>query len=153
MAEQSNNNPKTGKNTGTDGKGGKPKFNLNWILAAAALGFIVINLLFGGRNLTKSKEWGDVERMIENRKDMAEIYLKPEAIESGRYPEASGGGNAFSMGQTGPNFVYNIASVELFDKRLSETQERVGYTQSAAVLLVPTLHEPRWRVLPTKPWM
>ncbi len=142
MAEKSNNNPKTGKNTSKDGKDGKPKFNLNWILAAAALGFIVINLLFGGRNLTKSKEWGDVERMIENRdieriivvnKDKAEIYLKPEAIESGRYPEASTGGNAFSMGQTGPNFVYNIASVELFDNRLSETQERVGYTQSERI--------------------
>lgn len=143
MAEKnSNNNPRPGKNGSKDGKDGKPKFNFNWILAALALGFIGINLLFGGRNLTKSMEWGDVEMMIENRdidrivvvnKDKAEIYLNPEAIESGRYPEASGGSNAFSMGQTGPNFVYNIASVELFDKQLSEVQDRVGYSQSERI--------------------
>ncbi len=146
MAEKSNNNnPRLGKNgpkDGKDGKDGKPKFNLNWILAALALGFIGINLLFGGRNLTKSMEWGDVEMMINNRdierivvvnKDKAELYLKPEAVESGRYPEASGGSNPFSMGQVGPNFIYNIASVELFDKQLSEVQDRADYSQSERI--------------------
>ena len=142
MAEKSNNNPGSGKKSDKNNKDGKPKFNVNWILAATALGFIGINLLFGGRNITKSREWSDVQSMIENRdierivvvnKDKAEIFLKPEAIESGRYPEASGGGNAFSMGQIGPNFVYNIASVELFDKQLSEEQDRAGYSQDEKI--------------------
>jgi AFG3 family protein len=136
MAEN-NNNTQAGKGNSKDGKEGKPKFNMNWILIATAIGFIGINLLFGGKKLTKSREWGDVERMIENHdvsrivvvnKDKAEIYLKPEAIESGRYPDASGSASPFSMGQAGASFEYNIASVEIFDKQISDLQERAGYS-------------------------
>ena len=142
MAENTNKKSQESKGTSNNNKNGKPKFNMNWILGAAFLGFIAINLLFGGRNITKSQEWGDVENMIVNRdiarivvvnKDKAEIYLKPEAVESGRYPDASSGGGAFSMVQSGPNFVYNIGTVEMFDQQLAEAQERAGYTPAERI--------------------
>ena len=135
MAEKEKNNMNSpGKKP--EGQDKKPKFNTNWIFAIAFLGLIIINLLFGGRGVTKSREWGDVEAMIINRdiqkivvvnKDKAEIYLTPEAIESGRYPEASTSSGPFSVTQ-GPGFQYNIASVELFDKQLNEAQERASYS-------------------------
>ena len=85
MAE--NINPKGKK---PDNKDKKPKFNVNWIFGAAFLGLILINLLFGGKGVTKSQEWGDVERMIENHdiekiviinETKAEIFLTQQALE------------------------------------------------------------------------
>lgn len=141
MAERNTGRPQNNNNSGQkkDDKSGKPRVNMNWVFLATAVGLILINLVFGSKHISQTKEWGDIENMIMSRdiskivivnKDKAEIYLKPEAIESGRYPEASGKGNAFSLTGPGPNFVFNIGTVELFDKQLNDAQERANYTQA-----------------------
>ncbi len=133
MAENTNKQAKK-----PEGSEKKPKFNISWAFGAAIVGLLAVQLIFGGGSSVKSRQWGDVERMLENHdiekivvvnKDKAEIHLTNEAIQSGRYPEASSSTGPFSMAQGGPSFIYNIASVELFDKQLNDVQERLGFPQ------------------------
>lgn len=138
MAENNNNNGSGQQGKGTGGKDTKPKFNLSWILAAVAVAMIGIQLMYGGKSVSKIEQWRDLSLMIENHdirkivvvnKEFAQIFLTPEALESGRYPKASTG-NAISMQSSSPNFVYNFATVELFEESLNETQEKAGYTDT-----------------------
>jgi len=139
MAENSNNNNGSGqKGKGPAGKDNKPKFNLSWILAVVAVVMIGIQLMYGGKGPSKIEQWRDLSLMIENHdirkivvvnKEFAQIFLTPESLESGRYPKASTG-NAISMQGDSPNFVYNFATVELFENSLNETQEKSGYTDA-----------------------
>jgi cell division protease FtsH len=137
MTEKNRKDQNTNK-PGGPGKDDKPKINPTWIYLAIGVGLIAINFIFGGKRVEKVEQWGEVERMIENRdirkivvvnKEYAEIYLTPEAIESGRYPNASGSGN-FSFSGPAPNYTYHFATVELFDTRLNEIQEQNNYTES-----------------------
>lgn len=141
MAEENNNsknnnNPGQGKTPG--GKDLKPKFNLSWLLAALAVAMIGIQLMYGGKSVSKIEQRRELDQMIENHdirkivvvnKEFAQIFLTPEALESGRYPKASTG-NAISMTGSTPNFVYNFATVELFETSLNEAQEKSGYTET-----------------------
>jgi len=139
MAENSNNNNGSGQQgKGPAGKDNKPKFNLSWILAVVAVVMIGIQLMYGGKGTSKIEQWRDLSLMIENHdirkivvvnKEFAQIFLTPESLESGRYPKASTG-NAISMQGDSPNFVYNFATVELFENSLNETQEKSGYTDA-----------------------
>lgn len=135
--KEQNTNKQGSGGSGT-GKNGKPKFNPTWIYVAIGLGLIAINFMFGGSSVEKAEQWRDVELMIENRdirkivvinKEIAEIYLTAGAIESGRYPEASGTGS-FNLSGPSPNYRYHFATVELFEQRLKETQQELGYNES-----------------------
>ncbi|MCF8221688.1 MAG: ATP-dependent zinc metalloprotease FtsH [Bacteroidales bacterium] len=135
--KEQNTNKQGSGGSGT-GKNGKPKINPTWIYVAIGLGLIAINFMFGGRSVEKAEQWRDVELMIENRdirkivvinKEFAEIYLTADAIESGRYPEASGTGS-FNLSGSSPNYTYHFATVELFESRLKETQQDLGYDES-----------------------
>jgi len=137
MTEKDRKDQNTNK-SGGPGKDDKPKINPTWIYLAIGVGLIAINFIFGGKRVEKVEQWGEVEKMIENRdirkivvvnKEYAEIYLTPEAIESGRYPNMSGSGN-FSFSGPSPNYTYHFATVELFDTRLNEIQEQNNYTES-----------------------
>src|SRR5512133_4048815 len=90
MAEdkETNKENKNEKNT-------KPKFNSNWIFAILILSVFGLQFLFTGKATQKAGQ-RDIEKMVINHdidkvvvvnKDRAEIYLKPEALKSGRYPE------------------------------------------------------------------
>ncbi|HUS87584.1 MAG TPA: ATP-dependent zinc metalloprotease FtsH [Bacteroidales bacterium] len=135
MAEKENN-----KQANTPGgRENKPKFNPTWLFAFIAFGLIGLNLIFGGgRNIKKAEQWRDVELMIQNHdiqkivvvnKEHAEIYLKSEALESGRYPDISPPG-AFSLTGASPNYIYSFGTVELFESALSEALEASGYSVS-----------------------
>ncbi len=136
MAEQeNNNNNQQGNNPGN--KDLKPKFNPTWLFVALAIGLIGINLLFGGNKGAKPAEWKDVQSMITNHdiskitivnNEYAEIYLKPEALESGRYSDLSPN-SSFSLTGPSPNYIYNFGTVELFGQDLSDALERAGYSQ------------------------
>lgn len=138
MTEKNRRNQNTNKPGGGQGKNDKPKINPTWIYLAIGVGLIAINFIFGGNKIEKVEQWGEVERMIENKdirrivvvnKEYAELYLTAEAIESGRYPDVSGSGN-FSFSGPSPNYTYHFATVELFDSRLNEIQEQNNYTES-----------------------
>ncbi|MCA1757523.1 MAG: ATP-dependent zinc metalloprotease FtsH [Bacteroidales bacterium] len=136
MAE--NNSEKQGQQGRTPGgKDNKPKFNLSWVLVAVAVAMIGIQLIYGGNTVSKIEQWRELEQMIVSRditkivvvnKEFAQIFLTPDALNSGRYPKASTG-NMFSIPGSSPNFIYNFATVELFEKSLNETQEQAGYQE------------------------
>jgi len=138
MTDKDNKEQNKDTQGGGPGKNGKPKINPTWIYLAIGVGLIAINFMFGGSKVEKAEQWRDVEQMIENKdvrkivvvnKEFAEIYLTEQAVESGRYPELSGS-ESFSLTGPSPSYIYNFATVELFESRLSEIQEEYAYSES-----------------------
>ncbi|MFO7755535.1 MAG: ATP-dependent zinc metalloprotease FtsH [Bacteroidales bacterium] len=142
MTEENKREQNTGKQGSGQGSGpgknGKPKINPTWIYLAIGVGLIAINFMFGGSNVEKAEQWREVEQMIQDKdvrkivvvnKEFAEIYLTAEALESGRYPDVSGSGN-ISLSGPSPSYIYNFATVELFESRLAEIQEEYNYSES-----------------------
>lgn len=119
------------KNTGQGNKPGKPKFNIYWVY-----GIIAIVFFFGTQFLNygggpKETNWGqlknvmlqngDVEKIIIVNGKRAEIYLKKDRLNSGRYEELFDGGATLAPG--GPQYVLTVVSVDSFERRLEELQK------------------------------
>jgi len=113
----------------------KPKFNTNWIFGILALVIILFNILYGGKTTQKTttgqlKEMlakKDVEKIVVVNKEKAEIFLKKEAIESGRYKDLPKGGNGFGLAAPKPNYSINIGDLSKFETFLVDTQKSTGY--------------------------
>ncbi len=138
MTENTDNNQGTDKKTD---KNSKPRFNTNWIFAILALSLIIYTMVFGGKDVEKVTT-GDLKNMITNRdidkivvvnKEQAEIYLKKEAIESGRYPKVQKPGTSFGLTMPKPNFVYNIGDISSFEPFLKDTQKNSGYNENELI--------------------
>ena len=122
MAENNNNK-------GTDNKSDKnlkPKFNSNWIFAILAISFIAIQLIYSGkttpkaltRDLMEMISNRDIERLVIVNKEIAEIYLTKEALQSDRHPDINvqgGGGMGLGAGSQKPHYTYNIADISTFE--------------------------------------
>ena len=112
----------------------KPKFNSNWIFAILAVSVILFNIMFAGKTIPKAstskiKEMiasRDLEKITVVNKELAKIYLKKEAIESGRYPEIPKPGNGFGLSVPKPNFTYNIGDISSFEPFIIEEQKNAG---------------------------
>ena len=119
----------------------KPKFNLNWIFLFLAISIIVIHLIFGGNSIPKTtigeiKEMintRDIEKVIIVNKKIAEIYLKKEAVESGRYPKIAKSSNGLSMSLPKPNFTYNIIDISSFETFIINSQSVAGYNEKEVI--------------------
>ena len=126
-----------------DDKNLKPRFNSNWIFAIIAISFIVYNLMYSGKTVEKTS-MGDIKKMIEqrdiekiiivNRKE-AEIFLKNEALASGRYPKVSKPSSGFGALSTTvkPHFTYNIGDISKFEKDFEENQRNSGYDEKEMI--------------------
>lgn len=139
MADNDNRNQGPVKPTD---KNMKPKFNSNWIFAILAVSFIVINLLYGGKSTPKAQTRDlkemianrDIERIVIINKEVAEIYLKKEAIESGRYPNLpKNNGGRMGLGVPKPNYTYNIGDISTFQPFLLDEQKAAGYEEKDIV--------------------
>ena len=116
----------------------KPRFNSNWLFAILAIAFIAINFMYTGKTVQKTTT-GDIKEMIANRdiekivivnKETAEIFLKSEALESGRYPKVPKPSSGFGAAATPkPHFTYNIGDVSNFEGFFTETQKSSGYDE------------------------
>jgi ATP-dependent metalloprotease FtsH len=114
----------------------KPRFNTNWIFAVLAVSLIVFSLFNNGKTVpqtTKSEIMSmiaghDIDKIIVVNKELAEIYLKKEALESGRYPKAVKPGSGFGIALPKPNFTYNIGDSN-FETFLIEAQKNTGYAE------------------------
>jgi cell division protease FtsH len=114
----------------------KPRFNTNWIFAVLAVSLIVFSLFNNGKatpQTTKTEIMNmitghDIEKIVVVNKDLAEIYLKKEALESGRYPKVPKPGTGFGLGLPKPNFTYNIGDSN-FETFLIEAQKNAGYAE------------------------
>ncbi len=135
MAEENNNNQ--GQEKKTD-KNQKPKFNSNWIFAIIAISILIFQIMYGGKsvekiNTGKLKDLINdhaIERIVVVNKEMAEIYLTQEALESGNYTKQPKSGNR-GAGFSGPraNFTYTFGDISKFETLVSETQENAGYDE------------------------
>jgi len=116
-------------NPPTDNKTGKPKFNIYWIYGIIAL--VIFGLqFFSVGNKTKETNWAqlknvmfqnnDIEKIIIVNGKKAEIYIKNESLNSGRYEELFDGTS--SINTYGPHYEMMVLSVESFERRLEELQ-------------------------------
>jgi len=114
----------------------KTRFNSNWIFAIIVLAFIAVNLLYTGKTVQKTttsdiKEMiakRDIEKIVVINKELAEIYLKKEALESDRYPKVPKPGKGFGMSVPKAHFTYNIGDISNFEPFLLEAQKNAGYS-------------------------
>jgi AFG3 family protein len=140
MAENNNNK-------GTDNKSDKnlkPKFNSNWIFAILAISFIAIQLIYSGkttpkaltRDLMEMISNRDIERLVIVNKEIAEIYLTKEALQSDRHPDINvqgGGGMGLGAGSQKPHYTYNIADISTFEPFFLEEQKKAGYSDDEII--------------------
>jgi ATP-dependent metalloprotease FtsH len=122
-------------------KNSKPRFNTNWIFAILALSVILFQLFYGGKSVEKTttseiKEMiahRDIEKVVVVNKEQAEIYLKKEALESGRYPKLPKPGTGFGYSMPKPNYTYNIGDISNFEPFLIEAQKTAGYNEKELI--------------------
>lgn len=119
----------------------KPRFSSNWIFVILAFSLILFQIFYGGRPAPKATK-GEIKDMITNRdvekivvvnKELAEIYLTKEAIESGKYPKVQKPGEGFGMNTVKPSFTYVIGDISTFEPFVLETQEEAGYKDSEII--------------------
>jgi cell division protease FtsH len=85
----------------------------------------------------------DIEKIIVVNKDQAEIYLKKEALESGRYPKLPKPGTGFGLLAPKPNFTITIGDLSSFISDFKEYQKSAGYNDTE--LISPEyLKRPNW---------
>ena len=133
MAENTDNNQAPDKKPD---KNLKPRFNTNWIFAVLAVSLIVFSFFNNGKSVpqtTKSEIMSmiaghDIDKIVVVNKELAEIYLKKEALESGRYPKVPKPGTGFGIALPKPNFTYNIGDSN-FETFLIESQKNAGYAE------------------------
>ncbi len=114
----------------------KPKFNTNWIFAILAGSFILFSLFYNGKTAQKATKTEikemfvkrDIEKIIVVNKDVAEIYLTKEALESGRYPKVPKPATGFGMSVPKANYTYMIGDMSSFEPFIIEAQKSAGYT-------------------------
>ena len=159
MTDNTNNNQVPEKKPD---KNIKPRFNTNWIFGILAVSLIIFSLFNNGRTIqqtTISEIKGmiknhDIEKLIVVSKDHAEIYLKKEALESGRYPKLPKPGNGFGLSQPKPNFTITIGDLSSFIADFKEYQKNAGYGDTE--LIAPDYQNPKnwfgdilsWLLLP-----
>jgi cell division protease FtsH len=138
MTNDTNNNQDSEKKTD---KNSKPKFNTNWIFAILAVSVILFQVFYSGSSVQKTstseiKEMivnRDIEKLIVINKEQAEIYLKKEALESGRYPKLPTPSTGFGMAVPKPNFTYNIGDISSFEPFIIEAQKSAGYSDKELI--------------------
>jgi len=116
----------------------KPKFNAFWIYAVIIAVFIGLQFFsYSGKD--NEINWNRLKEMLVNQeiaeivvinREKAEIHLSQEALQSGEYKDIGSG--AFED-QTGPHFIYNIGTVELFNKKVEEAQSDMPENEQVAI--------------------
>ncbi len=124
------NNPFGNFNPNKKSDGKPPKFNAYWIYGIVAIVFIVIQFYVSESRAPVQTNWNkvkttmlannDIERIVVVNNKQANIYLKKDRIKN---YEQEFSGNFAKPAETGPQFTFNIGSVESFERNLSEAQK------------------------------
>jgi ATP-dependent metalloprotease FtsH len=138
MTDNTNNNQVSGKKPD---KNIKPRFNTNWIFAILAVSLILFSLFNNGKSAQQTTtseiremiKNHDIDRVIVVNKDQAEIYLKKEALESGRYPKLPKPGTGFGLSAPKPNFTITIGDLSSFISDFKEYQKSAGYSDTELI--------------------
>jgi cell division protease FtsH len=139
MAE--NSQPQKPDNNKTD-KNAKPRFNANWFFVILLLTFIAYNILFTGKYTQKADQrmieemviHHDIEKVVVVNDEQAEIYIKPDSLKSGRYPQFAEH-KSFGLQAPRPQFYHTFGTVELFQKFFDDAQDKAGYTEDQRIYL------------------
>lgn len=137
MAEN-NQPPKLNKND----KAGKPRFNANWFFVVLLLTFIVYNVLFTGKYTQKADQRmieemvmnHDIEKVVVVNDEQAEIYIKPDSLKSGRYPDFAEH-KGLGIQPPKPQYYHTFGTVELFQEFFNAAQDKAGYTEDQRIYL------------------
>ena len=104
--------------------GKRPKFNIYWVWAAVAVVILSWGLL-GSGEVTHPTDWdsvktmieqGDVQKIVVVNKETAEVYLKPDKV-----AEYAGQKAYKGLSAQGPQFAFNIGSLDYFQHNLENT--------------------------------
>jgi len=138
MTDNNDNKDKGGKFPGNNlnrPKAPKFKFNFYWIYGI--LGIIFFGLYFANMGSSpKEIDWGQLKSMLENQevekillinKEQAEIYIKKDKLSLEKFKDIKPGGN--SLVASAPHYMYQIGSVETFEKDMREAQQNLQGTQ------------------------
>ncbi len=133
MTQESDNRDKGGKSPGNGPqkpKNIKVKFNFYWIYGI--LGLIFFGLYFANMGSSpKEIDWGQLKGMLQNQevekiylvnKEQAEIYIKKDKLALDKFKDVKPANNL--TGST-PQYVYQIGSVETFEKDIRDAQQNL----------------------------
>ncbi len=132
MSEENNNNSNKPQepNSNKMPKMPKVKFNFYWIYGI--LGVILFALYLNNMGgTTKEIGWGELKDMLANQevdkiqlvnKEQAEIYIKKDKLSLPKFKDIK---QSNSLSGSAPNYVYQIGSVETFEKNVQEIQVNV----------------------------
>ena len=114
---------------GGDGK--KPKFSFYWVYGLIAV-FFAATLFMNSGTDAKKTDWRDLKNMLEDgdidkivivNKDIAEIYIRPEVLNTEKYKDVQKNN---SFGQGSSQYKYHVASTEKFIEQVSEAQKNTN---------------------------
>ncbi len=115
------------------GKKQKPKFNIYWVYGAIAIIFLALQFFSLGNTGPKEITWqefersmlrnGDVDKIEVINRQMAEIYIKKDRLSNSRYKDVAQK-KGLGISGSAPQYFFTIGSVEIFEKKLSDAQEK-----------------------------
>ncbi len=119
------NKPPSGK-SGEPGKNPKRPFNFYWIYAIIGVVLISLNLFNWNGSMTninlpkfeKMVENGDVQRVVIYNKQMAEVYLKPEALKKEEHKQKTKEPLISGAEASGPQYKFDIGPADSFQEKL-----------------------------------
>lgn len=128
MSDTNEKKPESNNRPDPKLKNNKPRFSYYWIYALLAV--LIIGLQLMNWNTTvKNIGWGELKEMILNQeverlvlvnKEFAEVFIKKDKLALEKFKDVRPGEG---FGSTRPQYVYNIGSVETFEKDVSDIQQ------------------------------
>ncbi|MDA3780465.1 MAG: ATP-dependent zinc metalloprotease FtsH [Bacteroidales bacterium] len=139
MIDNNSKNKKSGSNSNSNSKGNNkgnkpnPKFNIYWIYGGIAILLLALQFFSLGNTGPKEITWqefernmlknGDVEKIEVINKQKAEIFIKEDRLNNARYKDVAEN-KGFGMSGQVAQYYFTIGSIEMFEKRLSESQDK-----------------------------
>lgn len=78
----------------------------------------------------------DVQKIDVVNNEIAEIYIKPESLKEPQYKNLPSGKNIFGVQNPGPQYYFNIGSVDAFERKMDEAQANVPQSDRVSVRYV-----------------
>lgn len=112
-------------------------FNFYWVYVLIAVAFVAMVFMpsldqedrkLNDDQLKEMLASGDVKELVIVNKDIAEIYVKDEALKENKAYEKVKD-NPFGGLNTGPHYVYQIVEIQNFDNTLKEVKENLPADQ------------------------
>ena len=130
-------NDDNNKSDNSQGSGGpkmpkmpKVKFNFYWIYGV--LGIVLFGLYLNNMGASpKELGWGELKEMLVNQeidkillvnKEQAEVYIKKDKLGLSKFKDVK---PANTLAASAPHYIYQIGSVETFEKDVREAQLNV----------------------------